>query len=464
MGERNAIFISHATPEGNDFTLWLGAKLSAIGYEVWADVLRLRGGDDWARKLEGGLREKAKKVLLVADAHSVTKQGVRNEIQIATEVARKIGDPEFIIPLRLSNYDAPFLIAHAQYIDFKRSWSDGLAELLDVLEGHGFAKTASQAASIGLENWRHAHLHKARSIERRPERLISNWLPIHSLPQQIRFFDFRAGVNIGAKDHAVRSSSLPLVPHKRGFIGFHSQDEYQAIFGDNFPLQLLGEIELSEFRKIGSHIQDIERQDANRKVIDLLRQSVERYLASRELTAILMANGQLAWWWPKNPDNEGQINFSWANGPTGRRQIIGFLPKSNIHWHYGLSFSPYLLPTPHVTLTSRVIFSEDGKTPFGKPDYMFQLRRSKTKSWRNPRWRDMMLAFLSHLSQGEDQLAIELGTASVMTLTLPPLLFEAPITVSEADVPEEASSELEAFDADDWDDDECDAVDEEEDL
>ena len=43
---RDAIFISHANPEDNAFTVWLGARLTAAGYEVWADVLRLRGGQD----------------------------------------------------------------------------------------------------------------------------------------------------------------------------------------------------------------------------------------------------------------------------------------------------------------------------------------------------------------------------------------------------------------------------------
>ena len=62
------------------------------GYEVWADVLRLKAGDDWQRKLEDGLRNRACKVLLVANQKAVEKQGVRNEIQIASDVARKIGD------------------------------------------------------------------------------------------------------------------------------------------------------------------------------------------------------------------------------------------------------------------------------------------------------------------------------------------------------------------------------------
>ena len=41
--DREALFVSHANPEDNAFTLWLGSRLSAAGYEVWADVLRLRG-------------------------------------------------------------------------------------------------------------------------------------------------------------------------------------------------------------------------------------------------------------------------------------------------------------------------------------------------------------------------------------------------------------------------------------
>jgi hypothetical protein len=57
---RQALF-SHASPEDNAFTLCLGAKLAALGYEVFADVLRLKGGDDWERVLENAIREKAAK-------------------------------------------------------------------------------------------------------------------------------------------------------------------------------------------------------------------------------------------------------------------------------------------------------------------------------------------------------------------------------------------------------------------
>ena len=93
---RDAIFISHANPEDNAFTVWLGARLTAAGYQVWADILRLRGGQDWQRRLEGCLRNKAFKVLLVGTEEGVKKQGVRNEIQIAHNVGQRIGDADFV--------------------------------------------------------------------------------------------------------------------------------------------------------------------------------------------------------------------------------------------------------------------------------------------------------------------------------------------------------------------------------
>src|SRR5688572_4459789 len=107
---REALFISHANPEDNAFARWLGAKLAAMGYEVWADVMHLHGGADWSRELEAALRIRALKMLLVCTQAAMDKQGVRNEIEIASQLARELRDREFIIPLRLEPYDAPFRV------------------------------------------------------------------------------------------------------------------------------------------------------------------------------------------------------------------------------------------------------------------------------------------------------------------------------------------------------------------
>lgn len=90
MPEREALFISHANPEDNAFTRWLGAKLTAMGYEVWADVMHLHGGADWARDLEEALRKRAIKMLLVCTPAALEKQGVRNEIEIAAQLGAEL--------------------------------------------------------------------------------------------------------------------------------------------------------------------------------------------------------------------------------------------------------------------------------------------------------------------------------------------------------------------------------------
>ena len=119
---------------------------------MWADVIRLHGGSDWSRaKLEEVLRTRTIKMLLVCTPAGLTKQGVRNEIEIGAQLARVLNDREFIIPLRL----APYLkrrcqIVQTQYIDFSRSWAAGLAELVDLLVNvHRIARRPGQP----IEGW-----------------------------------------------------------------------------------------------------------------------------------------------------------------------------------------------------------------------------------------------------------------------------------------------------------------------
>jgi hypothetical protein len=316
------------------------------------------------------------------------------------------------------------------------------------LEEYSVPKINDKLRNNAIDNWRKAHLHKGKVVEGVPETLISNWLQIKFLPEHIRIFDFKAGIVIGKKDQALRESFVPLVPYRRGFIGLCSIEEYQDAFGENLPLKLVGELEVSEFMRSGWESQGIEWFNGNQIMVDLLRQALQRYLNNKGLNSIVMANGQVAWWWQKQKQHEGMIRFSWDDTLNGRRQIVGDLEKGKIHWHYGLSFTIHFLPMPHITLTSRVIFSQDGVNPIGNSDYMFQLRRSKTKSWRNPRWRDMMLVFLWHLEDGSNELCVEIGSEASMIAEIPPLMFEAPITVLETELTEEDAAESEGSDLD----------------
>lgn len=429
---RPAIFISHASPEDNAFTLWLGAKLAALGYEVWADVLRLRGGDDWQRKLEHALRQRAAKVLLVANPRAVDKQGVRNEIQIASDVARKIGDQEFIIPLRLAPFEAPFLIAHAQYIDFQRGWAAGLAELLDVLgETYKVPRQGSDQSAI----WREVQLVHARTVSATPERLLSNWLTIEQLPAKLRFFEFRGGSERAAQAR-IKDTPWPAVPFRRGFLTFARMDELQDHFGPSLPLKLQGERRLDGFLEDGWATFDIARFDARNKFSDLARQALESVLRARGLQGYALSGFQTAWWAPTNVAPTGKVAFRWAD-ISGLRQIQGVSVKRRMNWHFGVSVAVRTAPLRHVRVIGRLIFTEDGHKPFEDPAKMHRLRRSFAKTWRNARWRDMLLAFLHWLADGSAEWRVPVTSDEALIIRLPPVAWMAPVSMPlDAETPE----------------------------
>jgi hypothetical protein len=73
---RNKIFISHASPDDNDFTKWLALKLIALGYEVWCDVLFLDKGADFWKVIDKEIREGAIKFLLATSEIAIKRDGV----------------------------------------------------------------------------------------------------------------------------------------------------------------------------------------------------------------------------------------------------------------------------------------------------------------------------------------------------------------------------------------------------
>lgn len=425
MSVRPALFISHASPEDNRFVLWLGSKLAALGYEVWADLLRLRGGDDWQRKLEDALRARAAKVLFVANPLSAAKQGVRNEIQIATEVAKKIGDSEFIIPLRLAPYDAPFLVAQAQYIDFADGWAHGLAELIKTLDGYAVARADNADPAI----WRDLQLAHAKSLASEPETLISNWLEITTLPSTVKVFDFKAGISLGVAKAAMDSCPWPIVPFRRGFIAFAPIEDLAAHFGIDLPLDLIAEAPTQSFIADGLAAQEIAFWDARRRFSDLVRRACEARFRGAGLAPHTFANDRLAWWWPSTETSAQRIRFNWSD-LTGQRQVEGFSAKRNIRWHYGVSVQPRTAPLPHLRVLGRLVFTADGQQPLDAARNQ-RLRRSFAKSWRNARWRDMMLAFLWRLADGQDQLLVPVGGGESLTISVPPLMFDSQVKVVE---------------------------------
>lgn len=406
MNTRNVVFISHANPEGNAFTVWLGAKLAAAGYEVWADVLRLRGGQDWQRKLEDAIRNRACKVLFAADPTSVNKQGVRNELQIAADTARKINDLDFIIPLRLQAFEAPFLVVQSQYIDFESGWASGLKELFQTLE-----ETYQVPRAVGnADAWLDLQLIHGRNLAALNEQLISTWLEVRRLPAYVHYYP----------DLQAVPENYPKVPYRDGILTCTLKATPDR-----------SSRRTADLLKSGWPRLELTTEDARRRFSDIANQSLATFFQSKGLASCEMGNRQLAWWVPANGP-EGRVGFRWP-GWVGSRQIQGISSKRKVRWHFGVSASFRSAPLRHFRLKSRLIFSEDGSTPLQSSSRAHRLRRSFAKGWRNARWRDMLLSFLFWLGDGTTVLDIPVAENDAIVLSLLPSIFSCPVSV-EADV------------------------------
>jgi hypothetical protein len=423
---REALFISHASPEDSAFTLWLGAKLTALGYSVFADVLRLRGGDDWERILEDAIRNKAAKVLLVATIHGVQKQGVRNEISVAIQTAKKIGDNAFIVPLRLAPFEPQLQIAHAQYLDFSKSWAAGLADLLALIDEFGIPKTGGGDQA---DLWQGVQLKDARAVGPGPERLVSNWLAIESVPERLRFYDFKGGISLGAAQKAIKDSPVPVAAFNRGFLSFAPLHQLQEHFGPNLPLEVLADRNTDDFLDAGWPALHILPRDARPKFTDLARQAMDSFFLAKRLHSFELASGRLAWWPTAAQATLKRLSFGWNGGPSGSRQIVGHSAKRGFHWHYGVSCWARTAPIRHMRIAGRVIFTSDGRELIGDARRLHKMRRSFCKAWRNDKWRDLLLAFWFWIAAGAAFVDVPLGEGVALRLSLPPISFDAPFGI-----------------------------------
>jgi hypothetical protein len=107
--ERNMIFLSHATPEDNEFARWLALQLANEGYAVWCDLTKLLGGEDFWKDIQEAIRTRSIRFLFVLSRTSNTKEGTLQELACAKAVAAALKPAvrDFIIDLKVDDLPYP---------------------------------------------------------------------------------------------------------------------------------------------------------------------------------------------------------------------------------------------------------------------------------------------------------------------------------------------------------------------
>ncbi|HEU0293259.1 MAG TPA: COR domain-containing protein [Anaerolineales bacterium] len=121
------VFISYAHKD-KSFVSKLAGELESQNMKVWWDFDRLKGGQDWQKEIERGIKQ-CDFFLVALSPDAVASEWVGNEITYAT-LAQKA-----IIPLHLKKCDIPIGLVKKQYIDFEtQTQKAALKQLLGILQ------------------------------------------------------------------------------------------------------------------------------------------------------------------------------------------------------------------------------------------------------------------------------------------------------------------------------------------
>lgn len=105
----------------------LSRSLGEHGIKAWVDLTSIRGGDRWTPEIEAGIT-KARVLVPVISRYSMRSQSVRNELEIASRLAKPI------IPVVLDTENVPEALRAIQWIDFRGRYEKAFGALLKALQ------------------------------------------------------------------------------------------------------------------------------------------------------------------------------------------------------------------------------------------------------------------------------------------------------------------------------------------
>ncbi len=427
---RNKIFISHATPEDNDFTKWLSLKLIGLGYDVWCDILELQKGVDFWSSIEREIRDNACKFLIVSSNFSNQREGVLKELAVAAKVKKQLNDETFIIPIAidesLSYDDINIDIVRLNSIDFKKSWARGLRDLLDAFEKQKVPKNSPDPAKSNLL-YQQIFLHDKGVIEKE-EIYDSNWFSILSFPKELRFHDFEKLIT---KEFDVRTLTFPAVPYKNYLCTFAWEYDFmhQLPKTETYNSAKTIRVQTEEIFSGKYESEFISNFECQRLIVQIINKAFDLRMKDKGVREYEMSN-KLAYWFEKGKLEKDKFE---------KVQLVGKLKDKN--WHFGISGAGKLYPFPVLMILSHIFFTQEGVQLIDAKSIQHSARRRQGKNWWNDAWRAKLLAFVNYLSDDETSFFLEVGSEEKINVSNEPIKFVGKMSYN---IPNENTLEDEA--------------------
>jgi hypothetical protein len=429
---RDTLFISHATPEDNEFAIWLASRLEMLGYKTWLDKNRLLGGETFWQDIQNVIKNTVAKVLLVYSknicyANGDLKVGINKEIQYAESIARSKNIKDFIIPLHIdknASYDEFIGANILTHIPFYENWASGLSQLKEKLE-QSFIVKSNEAQKSSFADWYENKYISDCSIIERKECLYSSWWKISELPSEIYMYIFQNS-SIAERVKEI-NMDIPVAVITNVVVSF----EEKLNLTDNYEL---GNFIIKPEKVFCFSMNDIALgissnsfpawKDIKNHFVHLLDSIMTRLLLNKGLLPYQLSNG-IAYFLPKG-NGFSKIKFVYPYTEIKKGKTIGGSYLDIGYWHYAISTRSILTPVLGFSIKPHVIFTYDGQQIIPDEKKQHSYRRNKCKRYFNDVWRNLQLAFIQNLkdSMGSIHIKIKLD-GSILKMDNWPVIFSS---------------------------------------
>lgn len=407
--QRDTLFISHATPEDNEFSIWLASRLEMMGYKVWLDKNYLLGGEHMWQDIQEQIQNHAIKILFVYSSHinddkGFLKEGIQKELYYAESISKQKSLKNFIIPLNID--------PKAEFNEFIGSnmltqilfynWAEGLEQLLRKLnqENVPFSKEIKDSS---LGNWYENQYISKCTIENKQQNYYSSLWEIKTLPPYFYIYKFyneksaEVVFNANGKSIIVRQAKLLITFDEKLFIPFNNSALYQIQYEIKYRIPT-SEVTENDNTTYPTYI------DCNNALKALLNTCLRKFFISKGLISYGLSGRKNAYYYSKDSSNV-KIKFNYPIQLNGKdisksKVLLGIF-DNNKYWHYGISYKACFSPVFGFSLKSHIIFTSDGKTGLFDINKQHSYRRKKGKRFFNEEWRDLLLAFIASLKEDD---------------------------------------------------------------
>lgn len=175
------LFISYATEDG-ELAEWLTLRLTAEGYRVWCDRVKLLGGESYPRDIDRAIKTQTLRMLALISRNSLNKENPLKERTLGYNIGRQ-RKVDFVIPLSVDKMrpdELGWMDSDLTYIPFYDNWAQGLSQLVKKLRSIPAPNPLPNGARL-VSSW----AAQQSSLAPNQERLWTNLFEIKSLPDFI---------------------------------------------------------------------------------------------------------------------------------------------------------------------------------------------------------------------------------------------------------------------------------------